>query len=550
MGVSSIHSGSGSHVVDLGETDGAQPRRTQSDLNQRLPTLTHEQLTARAQSMPHIDSVPPRSPTPLLLGGSERSTGGQAPSGPGLLQSVRDSSLPQAVGTSVLAGLGAVASPIADVVSFATQALGQASQSARSSSHLQASLQANLAEGDPQLRAHAEVMAYGQHAATHGDRVLPFVHSVMKLAVAGTSMAFGLGRNAGLAGADALARLERGAPQDTGFLSGTPAPARPNDANSLRLGAAAFGQSLVMGSATGGVGNLLGQYVVGPLVNMVPRQFAAIDARAVVPDEMVHLMNQMQPGAGDALRTQAAATQKDAAAIDSNSNVQLGQVSFDLVTAARFGIQGAQPLGVLGQVGAGLSVSATAGAVIGAVMAMRQSVATVEVPDLTALRQAAAQGTPLADVPRQPAPLFYAKHNNPGAAAAQAPERALIGRMADSVQQAFVNGPLMEPPGTGSNRVVQTASNVAASTWRRAVEMGKATVQTAAYTAVSNLAAGATQGDMARRAVLAVGNALGIHAAIPRWFGALAQAIPGGDNAMHAQRLQIADANAARRPPG
>jgi hypothetical protein len=501
--------------------------------------------------------------------------------------------------TSIVRELTATATTVMEPLRLAAQTgstLAQAGASwlnrpRQSSEALQQALQGegvDLSREAFQATAHAQAVDYAKHAATVLDTALPMVHSILKIGVAGTAMAFGVGRNAGLAAGDALGRLERGAAQATGVRAG-PEPAAgtlPSGTAFKLLGAGA--QQWLLGSITGAVGNTAGQYLAAPLVNLIPRQFAPIDLRAVLPDKTVELMNELQPGAGDRLRSRVQEAQRDVATINSAGNVRLGQIAFDAITGARFAAQGGLPLGVAGQVGIGLAVSSSAGMVIGAVMAARQSVATHDVPDLPALQQAVAAhranpgsdgAAALAEVGRNAVPLFFPRqtaaaagpqgphdietgHGEP-VANADAAQRDRLAGMRDTAQwvgqqalrplaavgqawsQSLGTSPLIEPaaPGTDgaitAGRVLQTASNVAASVANRAGEMAKATLTTSLMSTGSAMLASATDGP-ARQFILAAGNAVGIHAAIKPWFDSLATAIPQGDARIRAHREQVA----------
>ncbi len=479
-----------------------------------------------------------------------------------------------------------------DVLSAARKAARQSAQSSASSVPLQRALGADLTLPKRQMDAHREAVTYGEHSAQHVDRLVAFLHSVLRLGVAGTSLAFGLGRNAGLTAGDALSRLERGVPQASGIITGSEAPARTMSSQSAFLLALGGLQQWALGSVTGAAGNLAGQFVAGPVVNMLPRQFQAIDARAVVPQDIVGHMNTLKPGAGDELREKVQAMQTDLANVSSESNVLLGQIAFDSVTAARMAAQSGTPLGAAGQISLGLAVSATAGALIGAGMAVRQSIATIDVPKLDPLREAAnanlANGAAaLAALPTNPVPLFFARHTTLPAAAASADIEAghaatvaqphqqepmsrmhgvivqvtrLAGSVgslatapASAVAKAFAAGPLLEPqptvdgasPAGPALRTWNTTLNVLASAVRRTKQMAASTATTTLMSTGSSMLASATEGA-ARRAVLAGGYSFGIHQAIRPWFNALASHIPAGDNAMRAERQQHVNARAQR----
>ncbi|AXV77088.1 MULTISPECIES: type III effector protein [Ralstonia solanacearum species complex] len=511
---------------------------------------------------------------------------------PKATDAVRNASLTRALHTAAKEVVVPAATLTGDVLSAVGKAARQAAQLPAPSLPLQRALGADLTQPDRQMEAHQKAVIYGNHSAQHVDRLVAFLHSVLRLGVAGTSMAFGLGRNSGLAAGDALGRAERGVPQASGVITGSAAPARTMSSQSAFLLAAAGVQQWALGSVTGAAGNLVGQFVAGPVVNMLPRQFQAIDARAVVPQEIVDHMNMLKPGSGNELRDKAKAMQADIANISSESNARLGQISFDSVTAARMAAQGSTPLGVAGQISLGLAVSATAGAMIGAGMAVRQSIATIDVPKRDELLQAAASApadgaAALAALSTSPVPLFFAKHatmpavaaaadieTGHAAAAAQPHQQEQMSRMhgvvlqvkqvagavgsvvtapASAIAKAFVAGPLLEPqptvegaaPSGPVSRATATVSNVLASGIRRTALMASSTATTSLMSTGSAMLAGATDGT-ARRAVLALGNAIGIHAAIRPWFNALASHIPVGDNTMRAERQQYVNAQAQR----
>ncbi|WP_275760876.1 type III effector protein [Ralstonia pseudosolanacearum] len=501
---------------------------------------------------------------------------------PEAVDTVRNASLTRALPAAVKDVVAPAVTLMGDVLSTVGKAARQASQAPASSLPLQRALGGDLTHPDRQMEAHQKAVNYGEHSAQHTDRLVAFLHSVLRLGVAGTSMTFGLGRNAGLSAGDALGRAERGVPQASGIITGSEAPARRMSSQSAFLLAAAGVQQWALGSVTGAAGNLAGQFVAGPIINMLPRQFQAIDARAVVPQEIVELMNALKPGSGNALHDKAKAMQADIANISSESNVRLGQISFDSITAARMAAQSGTPLGVAGQISLGLAVSGTAGAVIGAVIAVRQSTATIDVPKADALRAALAlaPANRPAELETHAVPLFFAKHatmpataaagdieTGHVATAAQPHQQEQMSRMHAAVQQvkslvtapagaiakAFTASPLLEPqptvegaaPSGPVSRATATVSNVLASGVRRTKLMAESTAMSSLMSTGSAMLAGATEGP-ARRAVLALGNAIGIHAAIRPWFNALASHIPVGDNAMRAERQQHVNAQALR----
>ena len=360
---------------------------------------------------------------------------------------VAQSSLAKTSASTIKDAVMPTLSTVGSVIKTGIKAVKQFSQTPVSSQPLQNALRAELdpAKFTPeqrdqasanQLNAHREAVAYGQGSSQWLDRVMPFATSVLRVGLAGTSMAFGVGRNSGLAAGDAAARAEQGRPQsgavfDNGAAAPSAAPSGPPSVKSMVVSTIA---QLFGGSAAGATGNLLGQTVVAPVINLMPRQFAPINDKAVVPDQIVNDMNALMPGAGTKLREAVKAQQAEITNISSETNVTLGQVAFDAVTAARAAALGTTPLGVAGQVGFGLSVSATAGGVIGAVMGVRQSVATIKVPDAEKLSALVAAGRTdgaqaLEQLMKSPndtheVPLFFAKHMNAAAPSTSTPAGA------------------------------------------------------------------------------------------------------------------------------
>jgi len=567
--------------MSISSTSGLTPSRSPEPLNTTGRTSTAPNTPAQTQPATALEGGLASRVTAFADGAASMAQRVGLP----VIAAVRDSSAVQALGGLASAVVTPVVSLAVDVVAAGVEGVKQAMRPSASSRPLQTALSGNLAQPEAQMGAHEQAVEYGKHSAQMLDRVVPFALSVARIGLAGTSMAFGLGRNAGLSAGDALGRLERGAEQSLGFISGSAPAASTLSAKEMGQAVGTGLQQWALGAITGAVGNLAGAFVVAPLLNLTPRQFNPIDARAVVPDETVALMNQLKAGSGNELRDQVKAAQSEITNISSESNVRLGQISFDAITAGRFAIQGATPLGVAGQVTAGLAVSATAGAAIGAVMAMRQSVTTVAIPDIAALRHAVASApadgaAALAQVQTNAVPMFFAKHTGTAASTEGGPGLPVTnadaeqrGRMAQTldtikngvigfassaagaVKQNFVASPLYEPvpttPGAESagmaSRIRHTVDNVAGSGLRRTGEMAASTWKTNAASTVSSMLASTIESPATQRAALALGNAVGIHTAIKPWFDALATNIPAGDNAMRAQRQESVNASAVRQ---
>jgi hypothetical protein len=525
---------------------------------------------------------------------------------PQVAEAAVNTSLTHTTGSKIKDAVMPTLSTVGAVIKTGVKAVKQFSQSAVSSQPLQNALRAELdpaklapedrgQAGDNQIKAHQEAIKYGQGSAQWMDRLQPLATSIMRVGLAGTSMAFGVGRNSGLAAGDAAARAEQGRPQSGAvFDNSAPAPgAAPSGPPSLKSMVVSTVTQLFMGSAAGATGNLLGQTVVAPVINLMPRQFAPIDDKAVVPDQVVKDMNTLLPGSGDQLRASVKVQQAEITNISSDSNVTLGQVAFDAVTAARAAALGTTPLGVAGQVGFGLGVSATAGGVIGAVMGVRQSVATVKVPDAAQLSELVASGRAdgaqaLQDLMKKgnEVPLFFAKHMNatapaptstPSTSAAagdiesggpvttQAPPlstAAKAGQVVSAVASvvttplnaigaAFKAGPLMDPqptvegapPRSTLSVAGHTLSNIGASVLNRAGEMVKATTALGVISTVT-AAVARPLAEADQRVAMAIGGAIGIHTAIKPWFDSSAKDIPAGDAKIKTNRLEVVNAQA------
>ena len=524
---------------------------------------------------------------------------------PQVAEAAVNTSLTHTTGSKIKDAVMPTLSTVGAVIKTGVKAVKQFSQSAVSSQPLQNALRAELdpaklapedreQAGANQLKAHQEAIKYGQGSAQWMDRLQPLATSILRVGLAGTSMAFGVGRNAGLAAGDAVARAEQGRPQSGAvFDNSAAAPgAAPSGPPSLKSMVVSTVTQLFMGSTAGATGNLLGQTVVAPVINLMPRQFAPIDDKAVVPDQVVKDMNTLLPGSGDQLRASVKAQQAEITNISSDSNVTLGQIAFDAVTAARAAALGTTPLGVAGQVGFGLGVSATAGGVIGAVMGVRQSVATVKVPDAAQLSELVASGRTdgaqaLQDLMKKgnEVPLFFAKHMNAtvpststpststaggdiesgGPATTQAPPlstAAKAGQVVSAVASvvttplnaigaAFKAGPLMDPqptvegapPRSTLSVAGHTLSNIGASVLNRAGEMVKATTALGLISTVTAaVARPLAQAD--QRVAMAIGGAIGIHTAIKPWFDSSAKDIPAGDAKIKTNRLEVVNAQA------
>jgi hypothetical protein len=394
-----------------------------------------------------------------------------------------------------------------------------------------------------QTAAHEAVVKYGEHAGTLGDRLLPVFHKAAVVGVAGTSMAFGVGRNTGIATADTAAQRIAGRPRPLGVYAHGKAPA-PGLASAGQVAGEWAG-----GAMLGAVGNVAGEHLVAPAINSVSRQHVKVDSKAIVPDRMVAVMNGLEAGSGDALRAKVETRQADIAGIGSNSNKRIGQVAFDVATAARTAAQGSQQLGFAGTVGIGLAVSAAAGAAIGTTMAIRAARARESVPKMAALEaEVAARQDPNHErkspgaLAQDEIPLFFTQHpedKNPlkliGSAVGKAVAGSALRDPAPSREPGDAQAPT-RPPLTGGD-----LANTAISVARRAVLMAKATTITGTATAITPFVAHQMPTPALQSLVRTTGAAIGIHTAIKPWFDALATDIPQGDKRRHEARQAPVD---------
>jgi len=362
-------------------------------------------------------------------------------------------------------------------------AVAPALQAAPAGRALHQALGGDLAQPAAQAAAHGAAVRYAQHSAGSFGTVLPLL-SVLRQ------------------------RMGRGAP------AGEPLCAR---GGSDRMAALAV-----------------------PLLTLIARQFCKIDARAVVPQETLDLMNRIEPGAGDSLRRQVEQAQADIGDVHSAASLRLRQATLDALAAE-----------VQGRAALGLAQSASAALMIGVAMVMRHSAATVGVADAAALRSAlsrhaAAPGSAgwvgLAGLRADPVPLFYARRAaGPGpapaglrVATADASQRERQRQTLLAVQQgaqalagvaralrrplALMASPRPLPPRLPAPEagvpVLPTLSDVVAGGLRRD---GLADLQPTTTLHTPAARARVAEGP-ARRAILAMGHAVGMHAAVKPLF--------------------------------
>ncbi len=509
----------------LATTQGAaRQRRLAAD-----PTASHLPGQAPARAAGASDRPAPRGAMPALMA---------------VGRAAANSSAATALGAAAVAVADTVVPPASQrVLAHVATSLQRASEgSAQVRTDLQGALEAlqrQPGSAQAQDAAHQALRTYARSTAGYADCMLPVVHKTLAVGVAGAGMAFGVGRSSGVALADLALRSARGDPTSLGLQAPAIPAGRPGTDAVVNATAQA-----ALGAAIGGMGSFVGQTLVAPLVNRINRQSAPVDLRAVVPDEMVALMNQLQPGAGTALRAAARAEQQQNVNIASERNVAVGKFFFDAANAVRVGMQGSNTLGVAGNVLAGTAVSSCAGACIGATIAINASLAQARVPDMDQLRAAAAAPgagpAALDTLPTHAVPLFFTKHGT-------RPETMFSNPVADprpSREAVLGDAPGDLPPHTPS-RLASTV-NAATSMAQRGVAMLQATTGTTVVAAMTPAFAASMPTQAQADAARAIAAAVGIHTAIQPWFSELAAGIPARDRAIVASRQTAVD-DAARR---
>jgi hypothetical protein len=377
-----------------------------------------------------------------------------------------------------------------------------------------------------QTHAHAALRAYSNQPLLLGDAAASLTRQVLAVGAAGTGMTFGLTRNAGIAAA----------------AVGAPRGARPSPATIAHAAA-----QWIAGAFTGAVGNITGQLVLKPLIGLI-NGFDKINPRAVVTDAMVEKLNELQAGAGDALRRQVQDAQREASVVNSPSNLRNAEWAFDVATGARLAAQGSH-VGDAGHfVGVGVAVSAMAGAFIGAGMALNMARAEVRVPDLGKLDEELQRPAGERDLE-----ALLANHGHTVKLFhVSKPEAKPVKALQDSWQASNIPDPAPASAGQGArNRpadwrgraeiIGADLSNLTASVVRRAGYLMDATVALGTASAVTPFVAAQMPDEGTRRLVQVTAGVIGIHRALRPFGGALGQGIAEGDRAMRATRQAVVD---------
>ena len=361
-------------------------------------------------------------------------------------------------------------------------------------------------------RAEDAVVAFSKNPGTRWSHALPVAKKLLDIAGAGTMATFGLARNGGIILARTLMdKVHFGSEEH-------PAGVGP----SLGLTVMTIGAMSVSGTVLGAVGNFVGAKYAAPFINKLP-QHRPIDADLVVPPRTVELMNQLDPGAGTALRESVAPAQSKASVINDPGAVRAGQWAFSIATLlSKAAPATSTPLEP--KFGYNAAASAAAGTVVGAYVAIAMARARMEVPDRDALEAICQQEgfdamspvekrAALADVTKHTIPLFYpdSKDENYGA---------------------------LDAIGKGHLGLKGSLKSIANRGW----ELSNATLLMGA---IQTGVGGITGNSVTQRAYRGITEGAAIWTAISPWFNALAVSIPEQDRKL---AEEAAAARAAAQP--
>jgi hypothetical protein len=368
-------------------------------------------------------------------------------------------------------------------------------------------------------------------------------------------MAFGVGRSAGMAGAEVGQDAWLGNPTNSGWSAiQPPLPSSVSDHfNEMSRGGIKTTLQWAGGAATGGVGNMVGETVMKPFVNaFFKKVHGPMHPDAAVPGPTCRWMNEQEPGAGDALRAEFKQKGFDVTAnVGEKTNIRYGRSAFMLAAGTRAGVQAAQKLGFLGNLGTGTAGSTAAGLAIGAAMGTRSAHVTITVPTPEAVEAAKASGATLAEVMADPAntveiPVAYTKHLPKPICAAvkgvttrsseleagkwEAVKNAAksVGDPLKAVAKSLKETPLRDPSGNP----LQTVANVLGTWAQRSILMARSTAPGAMMRIVAipcaRLAEDAGH-EKSGRLIRAAASAFDLYFVIKPWFTSLANTIVGGD---------------------
>jgi hypothetical protein len=269
-------------------------------------------------------------------------------------------------------------------------------------------------------KAVAAAMAYQASKNEKLDVLIPFLHKMGLVGLAGTGSAFGVGRNGGNGITEFVVAPAFGKKTETGFFASKAATLPINASPKQMAHATVYGLTYgvvayFLSSFFCGVGQSMGQHVVAPLVNCISRQHAPVDPKFLMDDETYDLMNQHTPGWGDKTLEALALNRQEVFSLGSDTNLLFGEIGYDFATGVRALIVGPIALGVTGSMTAGVATSIAAGFLIGGMMATNSATASTKIPNKQALRETIEQGISLDELAV-----------NRAGAAAQAKTQALL----------------------------------------------------------------------------------------------------------------------------
>jgi hypothetical protein len=368
----------------------------------------------------------------------------------------------------------------------------------------------------PEHSAHAALIVDSQRVTPRADLLRATAYQAAFVGAA-TAATFGAGRTSGQVGTKQGAR-RIGAGAATGPAPDSAAEVVVQLAKDLlvHLGTTAAGAAI----------NTAAPLTLLPAANLIGLKFARNSASDVVPDSSVEGLNTLVPGAGTALRAEAAHKQTAADSLASNSSIASGEVAFDLMNAVRGAAVGAAELGPIAAFGTGTLVSALGGAGTGLGMAYQQATATLQVPSPQAIERAVQRADieQLDSSARQQLLSELLAHGNDLKLFAVKPTASTLA----AFQAAWANSPhrvprpaaapeLQRSMSERASALFLTMGNVARAVGDRFLRLNEATIITDAVLALAPRALTGADANGAR-VLAAVANSVAIHPAVPRWF--------------------------------
>jgi hypothetical protein len=253
---------------------------------------------------------------------------------------------------------------------------------------------------EAEQKANQAAKAYQASRNEKMDVLVAVMHKMAFISLAGTGSAFGLGRNGGRAVSRFFTAKILGTQADLGFFVPNKLPITDfySAAEVMTEAAVKALMEYPFASVFCALGNMVGQHVVAPLINLINRQYEKLDSPLVVSSEIYSLMNEHDAGSGDKLRKEVKKRQENLFALGSEKNIFNGEVGYDIATGVRALSVGTRRLGAKGVISVGVTTSIGAGALIGGLMAANMATATIKVPDPKALREAIDLNIPLSEL--------------------------------------------------------------------------------------------------------------------------------------------------------